>query len=214
MKHSSKQNDNGKSKEGYKNGNYHANKEKENPIRFYHQNWFILLMLFFCAPIGIFLLFRHGKWSKFLKLSTAILSLIWFLFVIFSEYPPSSQNTSTLDTYPSFMENETDETISSENTFFSESKDESKHSDITTKNDEITAAVEHTKSPTETLPSTEKATEQPTQPNPIGNKYVLNTNTKVYHRPDCRYTEKIKAENYLLSSTIPSNYRPCKVCKP
>lgn len=90
-------------------------------------------MLFFCAPVGIFLLFRFGKWSKFLKLSAAILSLIWFLFVIFSEYPPAVQNTSVLDTYPSFMEKETDETISSENTFLTESKEESKPSDITAK---------------------------------------------------------------------------------
>lgn len=213
MKHSSKQNDNGKSKEDYINEGYRADKEKNNPVHFYQQNGFILLMLFFCAPVGIFLLFRFGKWSKFLKLSAAILSLIWFLFVIFSEYPPAAQDTSVLDTYPSFMEKETDETLSSENTIFSESEEESKTSDITAKNEKSTAVSEHTKSPTE-APFTEKATEQSTLPEPIGSKYVLNTNTKVYHRPNCRYTEKIKAENYLLSSTVPSDYRPCKVCKP
>lgn len=211
MSYNSKQTDNGKSKENYINENYEANKEKENPIRLYQQNWFILLMLFFCAPIGIFLTFRYGKWSKFLKLAATVLSLIWFLFVIFSEYPPSSQTTSALDTYPSFTENETG---SSENIFLSEHDEEKIHSDTESESGKSTTAVQYTKAPTEASPPTEKTSQLPTQPEPIGNKYVLNTNTKVYHRPDCRYTEKIKAENYLLSSTVPSNYRPCKVCRP
>lgn len=214
MSYNSKQNDNEKSKKDYVNENYQSNKEKDNPVRFYQQNWFILLMLFFCAPIGIFLTFRYGKWSKFLKLFASFLSLIWFLFVIFSEYPPFSQTTSALDTYPSFTENETDETVSSENILFSVSEDEAENFDTSTESEKNTTAIEHTKTTTETSAHTEYFSPAPIQPEPIGNKYVLNTNTKVYHRPDCRYTEKIKPENYLLSSTVPSNYTPCKVCKP
>lgn len=183
-------------------------------IHFYQQNWFIFLMLFFCAPIGIFLLFHFKKWSTFAKLSAAFLSLIWFLFVIFSDYPPSSQTTSAFDTYPSFTENETDETVSSENILFSVSREETKNLDIATESKKSTTAIEHTKTTTENSTSTEYFSQAPTHSEPIGSEYVLNTNTKVYHRPDCRYTKKIKAENFLLSSTIPSDYRPCKVCKP
>lgn len=196
-------------------GGYETNNEAgEKQLRFYQKNWFIILMLFFCAPIGIFLLWRYGKWSKVLKLFAAILSLVWFLFVIFSEYPPSPDETSIPNTYPTFTERETDETFSAESTSPSEIEEESVYPDTTAKSEISTSAPEHTKAPTEIASPTEKATVPQTQPKPIGNQYVLNTNTKVYHRPNCRYVEKIKPEHYLLSSTVPSNYRPCKVCKP
>lgn len=198
-------------------GGYETDKEAgEKQLRFYQKNWFILLMLFFCAPIGIFLLWRYGKWSKTLKLFAAALSLIWFLFVIFSEYPPSPKVTPVSDTRPTFTEIETDETFSAESTSPSEREEESVNVNLdTTATSELsTAAPEHTKAPTEIASPTEKATVPQTQPKPIGNQYVLNTNTKVYHRPSCRYVEKIKPEHYLLSSTVPSNYRPCKVCRP
>lgn len=67
----------------------------ENPkSRFYQQSWFILLSLFFFAPVGIFLLYRFGKWNKFLKAAAALLSLVWFLFVVFAEYPLPPQKPS------------------------------------------------------------------------------------------------------------------------
>ena len=68
----------------------------------------------------------------------------------------------------------------------------------------------------------------PTFPAPIrgtstpeisGFNYVVNKNTKKFHKPSCRYVDDIKSSNrwnyqgeraYLISR----NYKPCKTCKP
>lgn len=49
--------------------------------------------------------------------------------------------------------------------------------------------------------------------------YVLNTNTKVFHKPSCRHADKIKAGNRKertdqRSSIINAGYKPCGVCSP
>lgn len=52
-----------------------------------------------------------------------------------------------------------------------------------------------------------------------GSDYVVNKNTKKFHKPYCRYVDDIKASNrwdyhgersYLISK----NYKPCKSCNP
>ena len=49
--------------------------------------------------------------------------------------------------------------------------------------------------------------------------YVLNTNTKKFHKPSCRSVKKIAAKNYATSSSsrdsiISQGYSPCKICNP
>lgn len=48
--------------------------------------------------------------------------------------------------------------------------------------------------------------------------YVLNTNTKKFHRSSCSDVKRIKPENYATcnsrSEAIDSGYVPCKRCKP
>lgn len=49
--------------------------------------------------------------------------------------------------------------------------------------------------------------------------YVLNTNSKKIHRPDCESVEKISEANRLgtnesLSDLLEQGYEPCKVCNP
>jgi len=48
--------------------------------------------------------------------------------------------------------------------------------------------------------------------------YYGSINTKVFHRPDCRYAKKIKKNNLKIfkskSQAEKAGYRPCKVCKP
>lgn len=48
--------------------------------------------------------------------------------------------------------------------------------------------------------------------------YVINTSTKKFHRPSCRYVPKIAPKNYKTVSTrqeaINEGYTPCKVCNP
>lgn len=54
---------------------------------------------------------------------------------------------------------------------------------------------------------------------PVTQTYIINTNTKKFHLPSCRYVEKISAANYKeVTSTseelIAEGYSPCKVCNP
>jgi len=49
--------------------------------------------------------------------------------------------------------------------------------------------------------------------------YVLNTNTKKFHKSTCTYVDNIKSKNRKNSyasreSIINQGYSPCKVCKP
>lgn len=51
------------------------------------------------------------------------------------------------------------------------------------------------------------------------NSYVLNTNTKKFHRPSCKHVSDIKPENRwdytgTRQSVIDKGYDPCKNCKP
>ena len=53
----------------------------------------------------------------------------------------------------------------------------------------------------------------------VGVRYVLNTNTKKYHRPTCSHVDDIKGENRKDTSETKSQlekqgYKPCGVCKP
>lgn len=67
--------------------------------------------------------------------------------------------------------------------------------------------------PPETEPKT-IAAEEPTEIT-----YVLNKNTKKFHKPTCASVKKIKAENYeaftgTREEAIANGYDPCKNCKP
>ncbi len=49
-------------------------------------------------------------------------------------------------------------------------------------------------------------------------KYVLNTNSKKFHLPDCSSAKRISQENYGTVSSreeaIADGYSPCKICNP
>jgi len=49
-------------------------------------------------------------------------------------------------------------------------------------------------------------------------KYVASKNSKVFHKPDCRWAKRIKPENLVgynsKEEVIKAGKRPCKVCKP
>lgn len=54
---------------------------------------------------------------------------------------------------------------------------------------------------------------------PATTAYVLNHNTKKFHRPSCRYVKKIAEHNRedvddTRENIIAEGYKPCKVCKP
>lgn len=72
--------------------------------------------------------------------------------------------------------------------------------------------------------SIQKATQtKPTEPaaktEPIGQSYILNTNTKKFHDPNCRSVKQMKDKNkqdYTGSreGVIAKGYVPCKICCP
>jgi len=62
--------------------------------------------------------------------------------------------------------------------------------------------------------------QQPTvyQPTPVTYGYVASKNSKVFHKPDCRWAQRIKPENLVRYRTrqdaINAGRRPCQLCKP
>lgn len=197
--------------------NKSINEKEETNFPFYTKNWFVLIMLFFFAPLGIFLLWRRKKWSTALKIILTAMSMFWFLFVIFADYPYAPES-GTSDTTDSFITEQTENNEIYTEKILSETQTESDTSQLYTETESrktnVSSGNNIQNADSYTPPTTEKSTVPTTHPTPTGEKFVLNTNTKVYHRPDCRYVEKIKPENYLAASQVPSNYRPCKVCNP
>ena len=56
-------------------------------------------------------------------------------------------------------------------------------------------------------------------PDADAREYVLNTNTKKFHYPDCKSVDKMKDKNKLVEETtrediIARGYDPCKNCNP
>lgn len=197
--------------------NKSINEKAETNFPFYTKNWFVLIMLFFFAPLGIFLLWRRKKWSKAVKIILTAVSLYWFMFVIFVNFPYAPESVYS-DTTNSFITEQTENNEIYSKVTVTEIETESDTSKLYTEtesrktNGSSGNNIQHADS--YTPPTTEKSTVPATHPTPTGEKFVLNTNTKVYHRPTCRYVEKIKPENYLAASQVPANYRPCKVCNP
>lgn len=78
-------------------------------------------------------------------------------------------------------------------------------------------ALEGKLSPIVTEKPTEETTNQPSVD--TTQEYVLNTNSKKFHDPDCRYASSIKPENketYIgnRNDLISEGYEACKTCKP
>ena len=64
-------------------------------MKFYEKDLFIILMLFLCPPIGLFLMWKYSKWHKTEKI---IISVFFAVMVIFSNGSKESKNVETKDT--------------------------------------------------------------------------------------------------------------------
>lgn len=176
---------------------------------FYKRMWFIILMLFIFAPVGIFLLWRYTKAHKFIKVVVSLIAFLWFIFWV------AVFNTDTTDVSPSDVPSGSDiaeEVVSETDTAIIRTEKETEKAieqPATEKPTNKQPATERDTSPT--AKPTESETVKPTQAEVT---YVLNTSTKVYHRSSCYHVERIKPENYQESKTVPSDYTPCKVCHP
>ena len=78
--------------------------------KFYEKTWFIILMLFLLAPVGIFLLFKYTTWNKTVKIILSVVFGMIFIVVIFSggEKEPSKE---VLDSTESIEIQEKNESI-------------------------------------------------------------------------------------------------------
>lgn len=186
-----------------------GNTQPEGKKPFYKKIWFIILMLFFFAPAGIFLLWRYTKAHKFIKIVVSVIAFLWFIFWV------AVFNTDTTDVSPSDVPSGSDivEEVVNET-----------GSTITQTEKETEKVTEQpaTEKPTNKQPTTErdntpavKPTEPTTaKPTQAEITYVLSTDTKKYHLPGCYHVKKIKPEHYQESKTIPSGYTPCGTCHP
>ncbi|MFH1882537.1 MAG: TIM barrel protein [Planctomycetota bacterium] len=73
-------------------------------------------------------------------------------------------------------------------------------------------------SETDSLTATEKQTKPAAKSAVAGYGYVASKNSKVFHKPGCRWATRIKPENLVGYSSkdevIKAGKRPCKQCKP
>jgi hypothetical protein len=82
------------------------------------------------------------------------------------------------------------------------------------------APVPEEAAPKEESSQAEPAPEEPPpDQDPQAEAYILNTNTKKFHRPSCRSAGQIKPKNYEEASAsreevLGRGYSPCGNCKP
>mgnify|MGYP000156820840 CR=1 FL=1 len=177
---------------------------------FYQRTWFIILSLIFLAPLGIFLMWKFKPWNKIVKGLISIVFGLWFLFwamIAFgSSLPDTPEDATTTEPVSESQHVEVAARPVETEPLTTESEDTTEPTtqrETTTKRPETTEKV------------TEKPTEKQTQKQPASEKkYVLNTNTKKYHNPNCRYVDQIDPENYQEVTSVPSGYEPCAVCHP
>lgn len=174
---------------------------------FYAQTWFMVLMLILFAPVGIFLLWRYSNRSNTARIAGTVLSALWFLIMMAVLIPGGTESAAPA--------------VASESPPYSQTAGRVQREESTTAEPatEVEATAARPTTPPETTtrraapPTTEKrTTTAPPQNN--GQTYILNTNTKKYHRKSCPYAARISPKNYATSATVPAGYSPCGHCNP
>lgn len=191
---------------------YGGNAQHNGKKPFYMRIWFIILMLFFFAPVGIFLLWKYTNAHKFIKVIVSAIALFWFV-AMFIATRGNSTDVSSSDVPSGFeiIEEVVDETDSAITQAEKETEKTTQQS-ATEKPTNKQPATERTTTPAvKPTKPTEPTTAKPTQAEIT---YVLSTDTKKYHLPSCYHVKKIKPENYQESKTVPSGYSPCGTCHP
>ncbi len=71
---------------------------------------------------------------------------------------------------------------------------------------------------TVSLTTQKEPSKQPARPAVAEHKYIASKNSKVFHKPDCRWVKRISAKNLVgynsREESIQAGKRPCKTCKP
>ena len=61
-----------------KNFEYKRNSQQVQGPKFYEKTWFIILMLIFISPVGIFLMWYFKEWNIEAKIIISIVFIIYF----------------------------------------------------------------------------------------------------------------------------------------
>lgn len=189
------------------------------------------------------------KISKWIFLTTAVSFLFVATISCNSESPnrnfPVAENSSSETISSSEEISSSAETSEEEESCSIETPEETEEScsiETSEKAEPETTEESTTATPTTQVPPTAAPTQAPTQPpttaptqtptaaptqaptvaptqSPVAVTYVLNTNTKKFHKPSCRYVDDIKPKNRQdytggRGSIIDMGYVPCKVCNP
>ena len=64
-------------------------------MKFYEKDWFVVLMLILCFPVGLFLMWKYSKWQKVAKI---IVTIVIAAIAIFSDASKESKNVETKNT--------------------------------------------------------------------------------------------------------------------
>jgi len=71
---------------------------------------------------------------------------------------------------------------------------------------------------TDSLTAAEKQTKPAAKSAVAGYKYIASKNSNIFHKPDCRWANRIKPENLVgynsKEEVMKAGKRPCKMCKP
>ena len=65
-------------------------------MKFYEQDWFAVLMLILCFPVGLFLMWKYSKWPKVAKIIVTI--VIAVMVVIAALSPETNKPNKTVNT--------------------------------------------------------------------------------------------------------------------
>ena len=74
-------------------------------MKFYEKDWFVILMLILCFPVGLFLMWKYSKWPSVAKI---IVTIVIAVIVVWPPQPNKTVNTNTGETVTEVTEKATD----------------------------------------------------------------------------------------------------------
>ena len=74
-------------------------------MKFYEKDWFVILMLILCFPVGLFLMWKYSRWPSVAKI---IVTIVIAVIVVWPPQPNKTVNTNTGETVTEVAEKATD----------------------------------------------------------------------------------------------------------
>lgn len=88
----------------------------EEKVKFYKKTWFIILLLTFFFPVGLFLMWKYANWSKAAKIIVTVIIAILFIFGMTNQDDSPATPADKVKVTEETMEAETEETEEIEET--------------------------------------------------------------------------------------------------